>query len=303
MQAEQPKFIWLDGKLVDWLDATVHVTTYALHYGIAFFEGIRCHATPDGPALFRLADHLRRLHRSAGIYGVALPYDERVLADACRQVVSANGLTECYLRPIVFLGEGPSPAEAPLRCAVIASEHGPLAGMTKQGGAKAQISPFQRYAANALPPAAKATGQYLNSFLGQTAALSSGYDDAIFLNEAGFVADAWASNVFVAADGELRTPPEWTGGLPGITRDTVLRLAAEDGLRVVERPLLRSDLYLADECFLTSTAAGIRAVQSVDNRPMTGGAPGPLTQRVTELLGDVVTGSTGNHSEWREYFR
>jgi branched-chain amino acid aminotransferase len=303
MQADTPKSVWLDGDLVDWSDATVHVTTYALHYGIAFFEGIRCHATQDGPALFRLADHLRRLRRSAGIYGVTVPYDEQALAQACRQVVSANGLSDCYLRPIVFLGDGPSLAEAPLRCAVIASEHGPLAGLTAGDGARAQISPFQRYAANALPPAAKACGQYLNSFLGQTAALSSGYDDAIFLNEAGFVADSWASNVFVAAEGEIRTPPVWTGGLPGITRDTVLRLAAEDGLRVTERPLLRSDLYLADECFLTSTASGIRAVQSVDGRPMADGAPGPLTKRVTELFDAVVTGSTGVHPEWREYLR
>jgi branched-chain amino acid aminotransferase len=301
MQAEQPKFIWLDGDLVDWADATVHVTTYALHYGIAFFEGIRCHPTPDGPVVFRLADHLRRLRRSAGIYGVTLPYDEQVLAQACRQVVTANGLADCYLRPIVFLGDGPSPAEAPLRCAVIASEQGPLAGLTTTGGGKAQISPFERYAANALPPAAKASGQYLNSFLGQMAALTSGYDDAIFLNEAGFVADAWASNVFIVADGELRTPPTWTGGLPGITRDTLLRLATEDGLRVAERPLLRSDLYLADECFLTSTAAGIRVIESVDGRPMAGGAPGPLTRRVTELLDAVVAGSGGTHPEWREY--
>lgn len=301
MQPERPKFIWLDGELVSWGDANIHVTTHALHYGVGFFEGIRCHATPDGPALFRAADHLRRLRRSAAVYGFSLPHDEPAIGEACRQVVTSNGLTECYLRPIVFLGEGPNPLAAPLRCAVIATEHGPLVGPAKAGGAKAQISPFQRYAANALPPAAKATGQYLNSFLGQTAALRSGYDEAIFLNETGFVADGWANSVFIVSDGELVAPPQWTGGLPGITRDTVLRLAAEDGLRTSERPLVRSDLYLADECFLAGTATGIKPVESVDGRPLAGGAPGPVTKRITELIIGVVTGTTTAHPEWREH--
>jgi branched-chain amino acid aminotransferase len=303
VQAEQPKFIWLDGELVGWRDATIHVTTHALHYGVGFFEGIRCHATPDGPAMFRSGDHLRRLRHSAAIYGFGLPYDESVLGEACRQVVTANGLTECYLRPIVFLGEGSNPLTAPLRCAVIATEHGPLVGRAEPGGARAQISPFQRYATNALPPAAKATGQYLNSFLGQNAALRSGYDEAIFLSEAGFIADGWANNVFIVSEADLVAPPAWTGGLPGITRDTVLRLAAEDGLCALERPLVRSDLYLADECFLTGTATGIKPVESVDGRPMASGAPGPVTRRITELVTAVVTGATSAHPEWREYLR
>jgi branched-chain amino acid aminotransferase len=301
MQAEPPKFIWLDGELVSWADATIHVTTHALHYGVGFFEGIRCHATQHGPVLFRAADHLRRLRRSAAVYGFSLPYDEPELGEACRQLVSANGLTECYLRPIVFLGEGPNPLAAPLRCAVIASAHGPLVGKVKPGGVRAQISSFQRYAADAMPPAAKATGQYLNSYIGQSAALRSGYDEAIFLGETGFVADGWANSVFIVSEGELIAPPLWTGGLPGITRDTVLRLAAEDGLRTSERPLVRSDLYLADECFLSGTATGIKPVESVDGRPLAGGVPGPVTQRVTELLVGVVTGTTAAHPEWREY--
>jgi branched-chain amino acid aminotransferase len=301
---ELPKFVWQDGGLVAWADATVHVTTYALHYGVAFFEGIRCHATPDGPALFRPADHLRRLQRSAAIYGVEPPYDSATLTEACRQVVAANGLTDCYLRPIVFLGEGANPLAAPLRCAVIATAHGPLVGAPKPGGARAQISGFQRYAPNVLPPAAKASGQYLNSFLGQTAALRSGYDEAIFLNETGQVADGWAHNVLIVADGELLTPPHWSGGLPGITRDTVLQLAAEDGIPVVQRPLVRSDLYLAGECLLTGTASGIKAVESVDGRPMTAGAPGPVTARIAELYAAVTTGAaSAAHPEWREYVR
>lgn len=296
-----PKFAWLDGELVDWSDATVHVTTLALHYGIGFFEGIRCHDTPDGPAFFRLGDHLRRLARSAAVYGVALPHTAGELAQACRQVVLRNGLTDCYLRPLVFLGAGPNPLQAPFRCSVTASATGPLVGPPKEGGVRAQISTFQRYGANTLPPAAKASGQYLNAFLAQRAAIQAGYGEAILLNEAGFVADGWAHNVFVVADGELVTPPVWSGGLPGITRDTVLRLAAEQGIPVAERPLARSDLYLADECFLTGTAAGVVAVSSVDDRVLLCGAPGPVTRTVADLVTAVAAGATEAHPEWREY--
>jgi branched-chain amino acid aminotransferase len=296
-----PKFVWLDGALVDWDEANVHITTHALHYGIGFFEGVRAHATRHGPALFRLGDHIRRLEHSAAVYGLSLPFSAQVISEACHEVVSANGLGDCYLRPLVFLGDGPNPLAAPLRCAVIAGEHGPLVGAPKPGGAKAQISGFQRYAANALPPAAKATGQYLNSYLGQTAALRGGYDEAIFLNESGYVADGWANNVLVVAGGRLAAPPHWTGGLPGITRDSVLRLAAEDGLAVEERPLVRSDLYLADEVFLTGTAVGVKAVESVDGRLMAAGAPGPVTARLAELLKAVATGESDAHPEWLEY--
>ena len=301
MEAGQ-KFIWLDGDLVNSADANVHVSTYALHYGIGFFEGIRAHATSRGPAIFRLGDHIRRLQRSAAIYGMQLPYSAEDLSRACHQVVTANGLSECYLRPLVFLGEGANPVLAPLRCAIMASPHGPFVGPTAPDkAAKAQISAFQRYAANALPPTAKASGQYLNSFLGQTAALRSGFDEAIFLNENGFVADGWASNVFIVANRELLTPPNWTGGLPGITRDSIMRLAAEDGLSVAERPLVRSDLYLADELFLTGTATGIKPAESVDGRPMAAGAPGPVTARIAGLLAAAVTGESQTHPEWLEY--
>jgi branched-chain amino acid aminotransferase len=300
VQTEQ-KFIWLDGDLVDWSEANVHLTTHALHYGIGFFEGIRAHATDNGPALFRLGDHLRRLRQSAAVYGMSLPFGPDVLSRACHQVVSANGLGDCYLRPLVFLGEGANPLAAPLRCAVMASAHGPLVGAPKPGGARAQISAFRCFSANAMPPAAKASGQYLNSFIGQSTALQAGYDEAVFLNEDGFVADGWANSVFAVADGALLTPPNWSGGLPGITRDSVLRLAAEDGIAVAERPLVRSDLYLADEVFLTGTATGVKAVESVDGRRMAAGAPGPVTSRVTRLLSDAVTGQSDAHPKWLEY--
>jgi branched-chain amino acid aminotransferase len=292
--------IWLDGELAGWDNATVHVTSYGLQYGIGFFEGIRCHTTGGGPAIFRLSDHLRRLQRSAAIYGVPLPVSVEDLAEACKLVVTANGLTDCYLRPIVFLGEGPSPLSAPFRSAVIATAEGPLAGGPKPDGVKALISSFHRISANSIPPTAKATGQYLNSFLAQTEALRSGADEAILLNANGYVADGWAHNIFVVRDGALATPPVSAGVLPGITRDTVLTLAAEDGIAAREHDLVRADLYLADEVFLTGTAAGIVPVSAVDGRVIGAGKPGPVTSRLTDLLADVIAGISGAHAEWRE---
>jgi branched-chain amino acid aminotransferase len=300
VNAVLPKFVWLDGDLVDWADATVHVTTGGLHYGVGFFEGIRCHGTGRGPALFRLDDHLHRLRRSAAIYGVTLRYDGAALADACRQVVSRNGLSDCYVRPLVFLGAAANPMAADFRYAVIASPQPPLANGQHEV-ATAQVSAFQRYAANALPPAAKASGQYLNAYLAQREALRCGHDEALLLNEHGYLADGWAHNVFVVSDRYLVTSPLWTGGLPGITRDSVLRLAEDHGVAVLERPLTRSDVYLADECFLTGTAVGIRPVVSVDGRVIGDGGPGALTLQIAEWLTAVTTGTTEAHPEWRQY--
>lgn len=301
MNGPETKFIWLDGEFVDFAAATVHVTTLALHYGIGFFEGIRCHGTPRGPAVFRLADHLDRLRRSAAIYGVTLPYGVDVLADACRQSVVRNGFTDCYLRPLVFLGEGPNPLAAPFRCAVIASNHGPLVGRPKEGGVTATISSFQRYGSNSLPPAAKASGQYLNAFLGQREAVRSGSDEAIFLNEAGLIADAWAHNVFVVHGRELATPPLWTGGLAGITRDSVLCLAAEMGITIATRPLARSDLYVADECFLTGTAGGVVPIAAVDGRQIGDGQVGQVTKDLASALTAACSGASTTHPEWLDY--
>jgi branched-chain amino acid aminotransferase len=295
------KIVWMDGELVNWDDATVHVTSLGLHYGIGFFEGIRCHSTPDGPAIFRLADHLRRLARSAAIYGVQLPHSAAEMSLACRAVVAANHLADCYLRPIVFLGEGGSPFSASFRTAIIASANGPLAGPPADGGVRAQISSFQRMSTNAIPPAAKACGQYLSSYLAQAEALRTGSDEAIFLNDSGFVADGWAHNIFVVQDGAVVTPPVSTGALPGITRETIMTLAAEDGLAVQERDLVRTDLYLAGECFLSGTSAGLVPVISVDGRPVGAARPGPVTAGLIERLASVMHGTAPDHPEWREH--
>jgi branched-chain amino acid aminotransferase len=294
------KTIWLDGELVDWDDATVHVTSFGLNYGIGFFEGVGCHSTPGGAAIFRLADHVRRLRRSAAVYGVPLSYSDDEICAACRLVVTANGLSDCYLRPMVFMADADNILAARFRTTVIASVHGPL-GAPKRTARKALISSFQRMPANAIPPAAKATGQYLNSFLAQTEALRAGYDEAILLNAAGFVTDGWAHNVFVVRDGAVVTPPVHAGALPGITRDTIMTLAADDGIAAREQDLVRSDLYLADECFLTGTATGLAPVTSVDGRQVGTGQPGPLTMRLTELLEAVMHGRATSHQDWLDY--
>jgi branched-chain amino acid aminotransferase len=294
------KKIWLDGELVDWADAQVHVSSFGLHYGIGFFEGVRCYAAADGPAIFRLRDHLSRLARSAAMYLVKVPYGTGDLTGACQSVVRENGFGDCYLRPIVFLGAGDNPLVAPYHTAIIASEGGPLVGPPKTDGAHAKIASFQRMNANSIPPTAKATGQYLNSMLAQTEALLAGFDEALLLNQAGYVTDGWAHNIFAVAGGELITPPVSAGALPGIVRDTVRVLATEAGITVREENLTRADLYLADECMLTGTAAGIVPVLSVDRRQVGDGTAGPVTSRLSGMLDDVTRGRSGTHAEWRE---
>ncbi|MFC6082768.1 branched-chain amino acid transaminase [Sphaerisporangium aureirubrum] len=290
--------IWFDGEMKAWEDATVHVSTLGLHYGIGFFEGIRSHATDRGTVVFRLTDHLERLRRSAAIYGVPAPYTVDQLRQACFDVITANNLDDCYLRPIMFLGQGADPLRAPFHTAVIASQHGPLVGAPPTGGVKAKISSFHRFTANSMPPAAKATGQYLNAMLAQTEAKMAGCDEALLLNKDGFVADGWAHNVFIVRNGTVITPPTTSGALPGITRESVLTLAAERGIPAREADLVRSDLYLADECFLTGTAAGLVPVASVDGRPIGGGDRGDVTATLIKDLHDAVHGTS--HQEWLE---
>lgn len=295
------KYVWLDGELVEWPKATVHVAGFGLQYGIGFFEGIRCYETPDGPSLFRIHDHLRRLRRSAAIYSLSLPYEDAVLADACKQIVLENDFRQCYVRPMAFVGEGSNPLLAPFHVTIIATQDGPLVGPVKEDGVNACISSFQRFAANAMPPAAKATGQYLNSYLSQLEAIRSGNDEAILLNAGGQIADGWAHNVFVVSNNSVLTPPTSAGALSGITRDSIMVLGAENGISVGEKELVRSDLYLADECFLTGTAAGVLPVVSVDGRRVGSGATGPVTNVLRSLLDSVATGKVEDHPEWRCY--
>jgi branched-chain amino acid aminotransferase len=294
------KIVWMDGHLVPWADAQVHVSCHGLNYGLGFFEGIRCQATPAGPAIFRLADHVSRLIRSASIYRITLPYSAAQLAGACKSVVRENSLDECYLRPITFLGENPDPFAAIWHVAIMALDTGPLVGEPSPDPRTAKVVSVARISANALPSAAKATGQYLNSFLAQVEARDSGCQDAILLNEHGTVSDAWAHNLFTVKEGVVMTPPGSAGILPGVTRASLLQLAAEAGLPVREQELTRTDLYVADECFLSGTAAGVTPLAAVDGRPVGDGQPGPVTRKLARMLSDVARGRVPDHPEWRE---
>jgi branched-chain amino acid aminotransferase len=225
------------------------------------------------------------------------PYSDDEMIDACKAVIKANGFEECYIRPIIFLGEAASPIAAPLRCAVIASEDGPLT-KPPDGGIRARVSSFQRVSVNAIPPSAKAAGQYLNSFLAKMEALASGYDEAIFLNSAGFVTDGSSQNVFVVSDDTLVTPPTSSGSLAGITRSTLMTLASEIGIASEECNLIRTDLYNADECFLAGTASEIVPVVAVDDREVGSGDVGALTKTLQDAYRDCVFGRNPKYENW-----
>lgn len=297
---EEQKSIWLDGELVPWEEATLHVQSYGLLLGIGFFEALRCYETDEGPALFRLQDHLRRLGETMHTYLRPLPRPLDEIGAACKDVLRDNGLTQGYVRIVVFLGAGENPVAAPFRTAVVATASGAYVALPDEGGSHAMISSIQRPTVNSIPPAAKATGQYLNATLAQIEAMTSGYDAAILLNAAGNVVDGWVNNIFAVRDGRLRTPPISAGALAGITRATAMTLAGEQGIPVSEEELVRTDLYNADEVFLTGTQAGIVPVISVDRRQVGEGRPGPVTKALVDAYGDVVHGRTDAHAEWRE---
>lgn len=297
---EATKFIWMDGTMLPWSDANVHVMSHGLHYGLGVFEGIRCHESPRGPAIFRLKDHIRRLQRSAKIYLIPMRYSAEELAGACREVVRANGLSDCYLRVIVHPGYGPrTPLEAPTHTAIACGPedptHGPEAAET---GVRAKVASFQRIGPNVIPPAVKATGGYLNSYLAKVEAVTSGYAECISLNDAGYVTEGSAQNVFVVRDSVLATPPPSSGALAGITRDTIMVLARRLGYEVLETNLVRSDLYLADEVVFTGTRAGIVPVNDVDMRVVGDGSPGPVARALQAEYANAVNGGIDEFAHW-----
>ncbi|MEU4547549.1 branched-chain amino acid transaminase [Nonomuraea dietziae] len=293
MQAET---IWMDGEQVRWSEARVHVLSHALHYGTAVLEGTRAYGTPDGPAVFRLDEHLGRLYRSAKIIGLAIPYSPAQLRAATLETVAANGLTSCYIRHLVHRGYGELGIAAracPTVVTVAAWEWGALLG---EEGLRLMTSSWRRNDPAVVPTAAKATGPYLNSVIAKAEALDAGYDEAVLLNAAGYVSECTGANVFVVSDGTLSTPPSSAGALEGITQDTVEQLAAGLGVPVRRRDLLRTDLYTADEMFVCGTAAGIVPVQSVDNREL--GAAGPVTAKLTAAYEAAVHGRDERYRHW-----
>ncbi|MBI5158315.1 MAG: branched-chain amino acid transaminase, partial [Acidimicrobiia bacterium] len=279
-------FVWFDGELVPWEQATVHVLTHGLHYGSGVFEGIRVYATAEGPAVFRLDDHMRRLERSAKALRIPLSWSAAQLSAAALELVRANELRSCYLRPIVFYGTGSiglNPRGASVHTAMIAFEWGSYLGTAAmEVGVRVRVSSWRRVDHEAFIPNAKATGQYLNSVLAKQEALAAGYDEALMLNTAGFVAEGTGENLLLVRDGVVSTPPTSAGALDGITRASVMRILADEGHPVAEEQVSRSDLYYADEAFFTGTAAEVTPIREIDDRTVGTGTPGPITRLAQE---------------------
>jgi branched-chain amino acid aminotransferase len=301
------KKIWMDGELVDWDDATIHILNPTLHYGWGVFEGIRAYATDRGPAVFRLTEHIERLLRSASIYFLEPEWDVEQLVAATKEVVRVNEVESCYVRPLLYLGHGemglnplPSKTKAMVACWPWGTYLGEAAETT---GVRARVSSWQRLGANTIPPAGKGTGQYINSSLAKVEALKAGYDEAIMLTPDGKVAEGSGENLFVVSRGTLYTPPVVDGVLAGLTRDSIMTMARDEGIPVVERSMVRSDLYFADEVFCTGTAAEVVPMVEIDDRRIGDGVPGPVSRQLIGLYRQAVTGRLDRYKEWNEYVR
>jgi branched-chain amino acid aminotransferase len=294
--------IWMNGELVDWADAHVHVGAHGLHYGSGIFEGIRCYETDKGPAVFRLTAHMRRLENSARLLHMELPYTVEELRAAALELVQANALPECYLRPICFYGYGELGVAArgnSIDCVIMSWPWGTYLGDEGlRNGIRAKVSSWQRIGPNVIPHAAKATGIYLNSMLAVTEANNAGYDEAILLTAEGFVADGSGENIFVVRDGRIATPPLSMSILPGITREAVMDIAGDLGYVVEETNLIRSDLCLADEVFMCGTAAEVTPVRSVDDVEL---GVGPITLELQQAYLAAVRGQSERYEHWLEY--
>jgi branched-chain amino acid aminotransferase len=299
----ETKKIWMNGEFVDWADAKIHVGTHGLHYGTGVFEGIRCYETPQGPAVFRLREHLERLDASARLLNMDLGYSVEDLRAVSLDLIGRNGLPECYLRPIAFYGYGELGVSAegnPVDVVIMSWPWATYLGEEGlKNGIRAKISSWKRVGPNTIPHAAKATGIYLNSMLAVSEANRAGYDEAILLTDDGFVADGSGENVFIVRKGTIVTPPLSTSILPGITRETVIEIAQELGHTVEERNLIRTDLYLADEIFMTGTAAEVTPIRSVDDQEI--GPPGEVTRMLQKAYMDAVRGGSERWSHWLDY--
>ena len=295
--------VWMNGELVAWEDAKVHVLSHALHYGTGVFEGIRCYETARGPAVFRLRDHLARMERSARIFMMEIPYGVDELVDATRELIRVNDLKSCYVRPIAYRGYGEigvNPQGNPVDVCIAVWPWGTYLGeeaLTK--GVRMTVSSWRRHDPNIIPPQAKVTGAYINSVLAKVEALDKGFDEGIMLNPQGYISEATGENLFIVRDGELLTPPLAAGPLPGITRDSVIAVARDLGITVFETLLTRADLYLAEEMFCVGTAAEVTPVREVDGRVI--GDPGPVTQALQQKYFQIVKGEDDKYADWLDY--
>ena len=296
---QETEKIWMNGELVDWADAKVHVGAHGLHYGSGVFEGIRCYETPKGPAVFRLSDHLRRLESSAKVLYMELPYSVDELRLATHELIAANGIPSCYVRPMAFYGYGELAVGTtgnPVDVVILSFPWGAYLGEEGQRtGITTKVSTWERVGPNVIPHVAKATGVYLNSMLATTEVRRAGYDEAIMLSRDGYVADGPGENIFVVRGGRLLTPPLSMSILPGITRDTIMQIAEGLGYRVEETLLIRTDLYLADEVFMVGTAAEVTPVRAVDDRKI---GVGPVTFELQKAYLAAVHGVDERWSDW-----
>ena len=297
---EKAELIWMNGEFVPWDEAKVHVLSHGLHYGTGVFEGIRCYETERGPAIFRHRDHLQRLARSAGLYHMELPHSIDEIGEATRELIRRNGLRSCYIRPLAFRGYGEMglyAQSAPIEVMIAVWPWGAYLGEEgKEKGVRAKVSSWRRISPAGLIPHAKASGQYLNSILAKTESANAGYEEAILLDERGFVCEGSGENIFVVREGQLATPPHVASILDGINRKSVIQIARDLGYTVVERDIARAELYLAEEVFLTGTAAELVPVREIDDHEI--GDPGEVTRHLQAKFEDALYGRAEEYLEW-----
>ena len=302
---EQADLIWHNGELVAWEDAKVHVLTHGLHYGTGVFEGIRAYETAEGTAIFRHREHLERLFRSAELYYMPLPYTLDELRTATHELIAANELRECYIRPIAFRGYGQMglyPLDCPVEVSIAVWHWGAYLGEEgKRDGVRARVSSWRRIPHDSLIPHAKASGQYLNSVLAKIEASKSGYQEAILLDAQGFVCEGTGENIYVVREGTILTPPHTAAILDGISRRSVMTIASDLGYPLIERDLTRSELYLADEVFLSGTAAELVPVREIDDHTIGSGQPGPITREIQTVFDDALHGRDRRYREWLDF--
>lgn len=295
----------MDGKFVKWVDAKIHVLTHTLHYGGGVFEGIRCYSTDKGPAIFRGKDHVRRMFNSAKLIGMKIPFSFNEIFNAMKETIRKNKISECYIRPIAFYGYGKmglSPIGAPVNVAIAVWPWGPYLGAeAKEKGVKCKISKWRRIDPRTLPTNAKVCGYYINSILAHCEAISAGCQEAILLSTNSYVAEGPGENIFIVKRGELITPPIATGILPGITRDSVIRIARDEGFSVEIKDISKEQLLRADEAFFTGTAAEICPIREIDGKVIGTGGRGPITERLQKIYAEVVRGKIPKYLRWLDF--
>ena len=294
--------IWMNGDFVAWEDAKVHVLTHGLHYGTGVFEGVRCYDTELGPAVFRNAEHVERLLRSAELYYMPVPYSAEEIRTATLELVARNGLRSCYIRPIVYRGYGQmglNPLDCNVDVTIACWEWGVYLGEEgRERGVRAKVSSWRRISPDSLIPHAKASGQYLNSVLAKIESTKAGYEEAILLDDHGYVCEGTGENVYIVRDGQIVTPAQHNSILDGITRKSVIQIAQDLGYKIVERDIGRAELYLADEVFMSGTAAELVPVREVDDHPVGGGQPGEVTRVLQKAFDDAIHGRSERYREW-----